>query len=138
MIQPTPSNPNWPTACGPSSHSPLPMEMPSAIRLGPSAYLTSSLGPIRRTPKTSSGVGRSVTGRSGRLTPSAYVPVTAASAVPSTGALPWSSGPLPVGSGVSLMGRLPAEHAPDSSSAACMIRPQGGFGKTPLRRVPRV
>ena len=58
MTQPTPTKPNCPTACGPSSHSPLPIEMPSAIRLGPTANLNSSRGPIRRTLKTSSGVGQ--------------------------------------------------------------------------------
>ena len=46
ITQPTPTNPYCPTACGPSSHSPLPIEMPSAMRLGPSAYMNSSRGPI--------------------------------------------------------------------------------------------
>src|SRR5688572_15845761 len=49
------------------------MEMPSAMRLGPTTYLTSSRGPIREILNTSSGVGRSVTTRSGRLTPSGCV-----------------------------------------------------------------
>lgn len=73
MTQPTPTKPYWPTACGPSSHSPLPIEMPSAIRLGPMTNAIICLGPIRRTLNTSSGVGRSATARSGLLTPSGAV-----------------------------------------------------------------
>jgi hypothetical protein len=73
MTQPTPTKPYCPTACGPSSHSPLPIEMPSAMRLGPTTYMTISRGPIRLTRKTTSGSGRSSTARSGRLRPSGYV-----------------------------------------------------------------
>ena len=40
ITQPMPMNPNDPTACGPSSHSPLPIEMPRAMRLGPMTNLT--------------------------------------------------------------------------------------------------
>ena len=90
MTQPTPMKPYCPTACGPSNHSPLPIEMPRAIRLGPIANLMSSRHPILRTPKTSSGVGRSAIVRSGRLTPKGWevvlvvltVSAMAASAVP--------------------------------------------------------
>ncbi len=78
MTQPMPTKPNCPTACGPSSHSPLPMEMPRAIRLGPTAYMNSSLAPSRRTPKTSSGAGRSSRARSGLDTPSGWVRVVGA------------------------------------------------------------
>jgi hypothetical protein len=56
-------------ASGPSSHSPLPSDTPSAIMLGPSTHITISLGPIFETLKTSSGVGRSSTASGGRLTP---------------------------------------------------------------------
>jgi hypothetical protein len=69
MIQPIPMNPNLPTLSGPSSHSPLPMAVPRAMRLGPTAYLNASFGPTLGTPQTSSGVGRSVTSSGGRLTP---------------------------------------------------------------------
>jgi hypothetical protein len=69
MIQPTPTNPRVPTFSGPSSHSPLPIEIPSAIRLGPRTNLTTSLRPRWGTLKTSSGVGRSAT-LSGALAPS--------------------------------------------------------------------
>src|SRR4029453_19052505 len=45
MIQPTPTKPSVPTLRGPSSHSPLPMEIPRAIRLGPRRNFTTSLRP---------------------------------------------------------------------------------------------
>jgi hypothetical protein len=45
MIQPTLANPSVPTFNGPSSHSPLPIEIPSAIRLGPRTNYTTSLRP---------------------------------------------------------------------------------------------
>jgi hypothetical protein len=63
MTHPTPTKPSCPTFSGPSSHSPLPIEMPSAIRLGPTANFRVSLNPSLGTPKTSSGVGRSPTAR---------------------------------------------------------------------------
>lgn len=72
ITHPTPTNPKVPTACGPSSHSPLPIEMPSAIRLGPITNWTICSTPIRGTLKTSSGSGRSSTPSGGRLTPSGY------------------------------------------------------------------
>jgi hypothetical protein len=40
-----PINPNSPTACGPSSHSPLPIEMPRAMRLRPDHQLDDLPGP---------------------------------------------------------------------------------------------
>src|SRR5437867_4965644 len=59
-----------PTVRGPTSHSPLPIETPSAIMLGPRTYRRSCLGPMRPLIlKTSSGSGKSVTGNGGRLTP---------------------------------------------------------------------
>ena len=59
---------------GPSSHSPLPIEIPSAIRLGPRTNFTTSLRPRWGTPKTSSGSGRSTTGK-GSPTPRGWVVV---------------------------------------------------------------
>ena len=59
-----------PTVRGPTSHSPLPMETPSAIMLGPRTYRKSCFGPIRPLIlKTSSGSGKSVKGNGGRLFP---------------------------------------------------------------------
>ena len=74
MIQPTPTKPRVPTLRGPSSHSPLPIEIPRAIRLGPRTNFTTSLRPRWGTPKTSSGSGRSTTGN-GSPTPSGWVVV---------------------------------------------------------------
>ena len=48
ITQPMPTNPNEPTACGPSSHSPLPIEMPRAMRLGPMTNWAICNGPSRR------------------------------------------------------------------------------------------
>ena len=69
ITQPMPMNPNEPTACGPSSHSPLPIEMPRAMRLGPMTNWITCLGPSRETLNTSSGSGRSSTASGGRLLP---------------------------------------------------------------------
>jgi hypothetical protein len=66
MIQPTPTKPSVPTFRGPSSHSPLPIEIPREIRLGPRTNFTTSLRPRWGTPKTSSGSGRSTTGNGSR------------------------------------------------------------------------
>src|SRR5687768_8403991 len=68
-----PTQPLMPMASGARSHSPLPIERPSAIRLGPTTSVTVSLAPIRGAPKTASGVGRSST-LSGGPAPNSYSP----------------------------------------------------------------
>jgi hypothetical protein len=72
MMKPTPVQPRLPIACGPRSHSPLPMERPRAIMAGPMIFVIVSLAPVFWTWKTSSGVGRSSTCSGGRPTPSEY------------------------------------------------------------------
>jgi len=69
MSQPRPVKPYLPKASGPSSHSPEPRAAPSAIMLGPSTEVMTSLMPITGLLNTSSGAGRSSSGSSGRLTP---------------------------------------------------------------------
>src|SRR5207247_11065832 len=69
-IHPMPMKPveDPPTVRGPTSHSPLPMETPSAIMLGPRTYRNSCFVLIRPLIlKTSSGSGKSVNGNGGRL-----------------------------------------------------------------------
>src|SRR6059036_3225434 len=71
-IHPMPMKPveDPPTVRGPTSHSPLPMETPSAIMLGPRTYRNSCFVLIRPLIlKTSSGSGKSVSGKGGRLFP---------------------------------------------------------------------
>src|SRR5918992_5712423 len=74
--KPMPTQPLMPMASGASSHSPLPIERPSAIKLGPTTSVTVSLAPIRGAPKTASGVGKSST-LSGGPAPSSYPPARA-------------------------------------------------------------
>src|SRR5215207_7918565 len=70
---PIPVQPLWPMARGASSHSPLPIDRPRAIRLGPTTRVIVSFRPIRFVWKTSSGSGRSSTPSGGRLTPRGQV-----------------------------------------------------------------
>src|SRR5687767_11837155 len=69
-----PTHPPVPIARGARIHSPLPIERPSAIRLGPMTSVTVSLSPMREAPNASSGVGRSPT-FSGGPAPRGYSPV---------------------------------------------------------------
>ena len=64
-----PRKPYFAKLNGPSSHSPLPIDTPSAIRLGPMMEARRMRPVTRGAPTTSSGLGRSVTVSGGRLTP---------------------------------------------------------------------